>query len=184
MQGRAGCFYPHRRHIAARGQPRDTGTCAAARRGIRVHCAAARRGIRVHCCVGPPRDTGHFALRPAAGCGNAARRPAAGRRYAALWPAVADERSGSKAAFRSAGVRLCTPAAAGLKKISESQSKGARAYAARPRNWALRCSGAAGRRKKRAAAGSRPAAFKCAPPAPLPSGRYPAVRSRGNDRGG
>ena len=68
MQGRAGCFYPHRRHI--------------------------RR---------PPR-----------GAGNAALRPAAGRGYAALWSEVADERSGSKAAFRSAGVRLCTPAAAGL----------------------------------------------------------------------
>ena len=69
MQGRAECFYPHRRHI--------------------------RR---------PPR-----------GAGNAALRPAAGRGYAALWSEVADERSGSKAAFRSAGVRLCTPAAAGLK---------------------------------------------------------------------
>ena len=44
----------------------------------------------------------------------AARRPPRGAGNAALRSAVADAR-GSKAVFRSAGVRLCTPAAAGLK---------------------------------------------------------------------
>lgn len=56
----------------------------------------------------------YAARRPPRGAGNAALWPAAGRGYAALWSEVADAR-GSKAVFRSAGVRLCTPAAAGLK---------------------------------------------------------------------
>ncbi len=98
------------------GPPRDTGTLRCARRGIRVHCAAARRGVRKRCA--------------AAGRRAQVRCAVAGGSGRAQW---------QQSRVPQRGRRLCTPAAAGLKKISESQSKGARAYAARPRNWALRC---------------------------------------------